>query len=310
MQSVVNQIYKNIEIQLVDDLGNDNSMQMAEGFIKEHPDFNFKILKNEKNAGLSVVRNVGIDNAQGKYIFFLDSDDEITPDCISKMVEIAEREQVEMVCGNVKTIKLDTGEETDAFKLAITEEKIEGNKQIFDLFVQGKFPVPSWNKLILLDFLKKNQLYFTPGLFAQDSLQSFETALVLESVCFLQDYTYIYYLHQDSVIHNRKKKHFDNWITIAQIFEKHYQKEQNPERKKQILAYIIDYKDLTLLMNWKAQKNEELWKYSYDAYKKLASFSIAEYLSSEFSFDLKKKNFLQNLPTNLGYKIFRKRFGS
>ena len=51
--------------------------------------------------GLSV-RNVGIDNAQGKYIFFLDSDDEITPDCISKMVEIAEREQVQMVCGNVK----------------------------------------------------------------------------------------------------------------------------------------------------------------------------------------------------------------
>ena len=39
LQSVVNQTYKNIEIQLVDDLGNDNSMQMAEGFIKEHPDF-------------------------------------------------------------------------------------------------------------------------------------------------------------------------------------------------------------------------------------------------------------------------------
>ena len=310
LQSVVNQTYQNLEILLVDDLGNDDSMLLVEDFILKNPHFNFKILKNKKNSGLSVVRNVGIDNAQGKYIFFLDSDDEITPDCISKMVEIAEREQVEMVCGNVKTIKLDIREETDAFKLVITEEKIEGNKQIFDLFVQGKFPVPSWNKLILLDFLKQNQLYFTPGLFAQDSLQSFETALVLESVCFLQDYTYIYYLHQDSVIHNRKKKHFDNWITIAQIFEKHYQNEKNPERKKQILSYIIDYKDLTLLMNWKAQKNEELWKYSYDAYKKLASLAFADYWSSEFSKETKKKNFLQNLPTDLGYKIFRKRFGS
>lgn len=310
MQSVVNQIYKNIEIQLVDDLGNDNSMQVAEGFIKEHPDFNFKILKNEKNSGLSVVRNVGIENAEGKYIFFLDSDDEITPDCISKMVEVAEREQVEMVCGNVKTIRLETKEEIKAFRLQNTKEKTTGNIEIFESFVQGKFPVPSWNKLILLDFLKRNKLYFKPGLFAQDSLQSFETALVLESVCFLQDYTYIYYLHQDSVIHNRKKKHFDNWITIAQIFEKHYQKEQNPKRKKQILSYIIDYKDLTLLMNWKAQKNEELWKYSYDAYKKLASLSFADYWSSDFSKEIKKKNFLQNLPTDIGYKIFRKRFGS
>lgn len=61
--------------------------------------------------------------------------------------------------------------------------------------------------------------------------------------------------------------------------------------EKQILGYLVDYKDLTLLMNWKAQKNEELWKYSYDAYKKLASFSITEYLSSEFSFDLKKEKF-------------------
>ena len=310
LQSVVNQTYQNLEILFVDDLGNDNSMLLAEDFLLKNPHLNFKILKNEKNAGLSVVRNVGIDNAQGKYIFFLDSDDEITPDCISKMVEIAEREKVQMVCGNVKTIKLDTREKTDAFKLAITEEKIEGNKKIFDLFIQGKFPVPSWNKLILLDFLKEKKLYFKEGLFAQDSLQSFETALALNSVYFLKDDTYIYYLHQDSVIHNRKKKHFDNWITIAAEFEKYYQKEQNPERKKQILGYLIDYKDLTLLMNWKAQKSEELWKYSYSSYKKMASFSFADYFNSTFSIELKKKNFLQNLPTNLGYKIFRKRFGN
>ena len=310
LQSVVNQKYKNLEVQLVDDLGNDNSMQVAEDFIQKHPDFHFKILRNEKNSGLSVVRNVGIDNAQGKYIFFLDSDDEITPDCISKMVEIAEREHVEMVCGNVRTIKLESKEEIDAFRLHNTQEKITNNTEIFECFIQGRFPVPSWNKLILLDFLKQNKLYFKEGLFAQDSLQSFETALVLNSVFFLKDDTYIYYLHQDSVIHNRKKKHFDNWITIATEFEKHYQKEQNPERKKQILGYLIDYKDLTLLMNWKAQRNEELWKYSYNAYKKLASFSLAEYLSSDFNLALKKKNFLQNLPTNLGYKIFRNRFGN
>jgi glycosyltransferase involved in cell wall biosynthesis len=309
LQSVIYQTYKNIEILLVDDLGNDNSMKLAEEFIKEHFGFNFRILKNEKNSGLSVVRNVGIDNAKGKYIFFLDSDDEITPDCISKMIEIAEREEVEMVCGNVKTIQLDTKKESNAFKLQNSKEKIVGNTEIFESFIKGKFPVPSWNKLILLDFLKEKKLYFKEGLFAQDSLQSFETALALNSVYFLKDDTYIYYLHQDSVIHNRKKKHFDNWITIAAEFEKYYQKEQNPERKKQILGYLIDYKDLTLLMNWKAQKNEELWKYSYNAYKKMASFSFADYFNSTFSIELKKKNFLQNLPTNLGYKIFRKRFG-
>ena len=100
LKSVVSQTYQNLEILLVDDLGNDDSMLLVEDFVQKNLHLNFKILKNKKNSGLSVVRNVGIDNAQGKYIFFLDSDDEITPDCISKMVEIAEREQVEMVCGN------------------------------------------------------------------------------------------------------------------------------------------------------------------------------------------------------------------
>lgn len=41
-----------------------------------------KCLLSVLNAGLSVVRNKGIDTAQGKYLFFLDSDDVITPDCI------------------------------------------------------------------------------------------------------------------------------------------------------------------------------------------------------------------------------------
>lgn len=310
LKSVINQTYENLEVLLVDDLGSDGSMELVEKFIKEQPCSNFKILKNEKNSGLSVVRNVGINHAKGKYIFFLDSDDEITADCISKMVESAEREEVQMVCGNVRTIQLSTKKESNAFQLDVKKIKITNNKEVFDSFVEGKFPIPSWNKLILLDFLKQNKLYFKEGLFAQDSLQSFETSLVLESVYFIKDYTYIYYLHQDSVIHNRKKKHFDNWITIATEFEKYFQREQHSERKKQILSYLIDYKDLTLQMNWKAQKSEELWKYSYDAYKKLASFSLSDYLSPDFTIKQKKRNFLQNLPTNIAFKIFRKRFGS
>jgi glycosyltransferase involved in cell wall biosynthesis len=267
LQSVVNQKYKNLEVQLVDDLGNDNSMQVAEDFIQKHPDFHFKILRNEKNSGLSVVRNVGIDNAQGKYIFFLDSDDEITPDCISKMVEIAEREHVEMVCGNVRTIKLESKEEIDAFRLHNTQEKITNNTEIFESFIQGRFPVPSWNKLILLDFLKQNKLYFKEGLFAQDDLQTFMTVLKLNSVYFLADFTYLYYLHQNSVIHNRNRKHFENWNTIISEIDKHFNQEKDVNRKQKLKKFIVNYKDEKLVMNWKAQKNKELWLFNYNHFK-------------------------------------------
>lgn len=310
LKSVIVQTYPHLEILLVDDLGTDNSMKRVEEFIQDHPDFNFQVIRNPANSGLSVVRNAGIAHAKGKYIFFLDSDDEITPTCIEYMVEAAEREQVQMVCGNVKTVRLETQEESDAFRLQTAQQKLNNNEEVFGSFLHGTFPVPSWNKLILLDFLKQNQLYFKPGLYAQDALQSFETALVLESAYFLQEDTYIYYLHKDSVIHNRRKKHFDDWITIAQEFEKHYQKEQDARRKKQIMAYLVGYKSLTLLMNWKAQRNEDLWKYSYNAYKKTVSLSFWDYWDSFYPLKLKKQDFLQHLPTGLGYKIFRKRFGS
>ena len=310
LQSVVNQQYKNLEIQLVDDLGNDNSMQLAEEFIQKNPEFNFKILKNEKNSGLSVVRNVGIDNAEGKYIFFLDSDDEITPNCISKMVEIAEREQVEMVCGNVKTIKLEFKEEIDAFRLQNMKEKIIGNTEIFENFIQGKFPVPSWNKLILVDFLRQNKLYFKEGLFAQDDLQTFITILKLNSVCFFKEVTYLYYLHQNSVIHNRNRKHFKNWNTIISEIDKYFNQEKDLNRKQKLKKFIVNYKEEKLIMNWKAQKNKELWLFSYNHFKTVFGLDFLDFLSSKFSFAEKKKSFLQNLPSYLGYKIFRKRFGS
>lgn len=310
LQSVVNQSYKNLEVQLVDDLGSDNSMQLAEDFIQKYPDINFKIFRNEKNSGLSVVRNVGIDQAEGKYIFFLDSDDEITPDCISKMVEIAEREQVEMVCGNVKTIRLETKEEVDAFKLQMTNQKLAGNNAVFEAYVEGKFPVPSWNKLILLDFLKQNKLYFKEGLYAQDDLQTFITILRLESVYFLGDFTYLYYLHQNSVIHNRNKKHFDNWNTIISEIHGIYLKEKNNLRRKNLRKFIIHYKEQKLIMNWKAQRNKGLWMVNYRYFKNIFSLNISDFFSSNFTFSEKRKAIMQNLPTNLGYKIFRKRFGN
>ncbi len=309
LKSVTTQTYQNIEILLVDDAGTDNSMVLVENFMQQNPNFQYSVFRNKSNTGLSTVRNLGIDNAKGKYIFFLDSDDEITPDCIEKMVDIAEKEKVQMVCGNVKTIELESNIETDAFKLQNPKVKLTDNLEIFESYIKGKFPVPSWNKLILLDFLKSNKLYFKEGLFAQDSLQSFETALVLDSVYFLTDYTYMYYLHKDSVIHNRKKRHFDNWITIAKKFEGYYQLEKSLTRKKLILEHLIEFKSLTLLMNWKAQHNEDLWKYSYNAYKRMVSFKMRDYLSTDYSFQQKKENFLQNLPTRLGYLIFRKRFG-
>ena len=159
-------------------------------------------------------------------------------------------------------------------------------------------------------FLKQNKLYFKEGLFAQDDLQTFITILKLNSVCFLKEVTYLYYLHQNSVIHNRNRKHFKNWNTIISEIDKYFNQEKDLNRKQKLKKFIVNYKEEKLIMNWKAQKNKELWLFSYNHFKTVFGLDFLDFLSSKFSFAEKKKSFLQNLPSYLGYKIFRKRFGS
>ncbi|MFW2134888.1 glycosyltransferase family 2 protein [Chryseobacterium sp. TY4] len=309
LKSVLAQTYPNIEVILVNDKTPDNSADLVNEFINEHVLHTWKVIDLEENSGLSVVRNKGIDAATGDYIFFLDSDDTLEASAISDFVSRAEETRSQMVVGEVLGIRLPENVEVDVFPLKASEDTITGNINILKSLVSGEFPVSSWNKLIRLDFLRDNKLYFTKGLYAQDSLHTFEMALKLDKIAFLRKKTYNYFLHSDSVIHNRKKVHFDNWITIANKINDYYVSEKKHDRKVQILKYLVNFKTMTLLMNWKAQKNEALWKRSYDAYSKLKGFSFLDYFSSNYSTKLKKENFYISLPTNIGYKLFRKRFG-
>lgn len=308
LQSIKNQTYQNIEVILVNDLTPDNSAVISEQFINENQLSNWSLRNLETNSGLSIVRNEGILNAKGKYIFFVDSDDELYPDAIDNLVKKAEENNAEITMGEVQGIRIPSQEIVDVFPIYTKKNILEGNQEILKELVNGGFAVSSWNKLISVDFLKKNNLYFTKGLYAQDSLHTFEMGLYLEKIVFLRKKTYKYYLHQDSVIHNRKKIHFDNWITIAQKINSYLLNEKDSFRKKLILEYLISFKATTLEMNWKAQQNEQLWKASYKAYSKLGGLSFLNYLSGNYSAKMKKQDMFYRLPVSLGYKFFRWRF--
>jgi len=308
LRSVKDQSYQNIEVILVNDQTPDKSISIAEKMISEYHLSNWKVIHLKENSGLSVVRNEGILNAKGKYILFVDSDDELYPDAIENLVKKAEENDAEITMGEVQGIKIPSQEIVDVFPIHTKTDILEGNQKIFEELVNGGFAVSSWNKLILVDFLRKNDLYFTKGLYAQDSLHTFEMGLYLQKIVFLRKKTYKYYLHQESVIHNRKKIHFDNWITIAQKINTYLLKEKNSSRKKLILEYLVSFKAITLEMNWKAQQNEQLWKVSYKAYSKLGGLSFLNYLSGNYSSKMKKQDLFYRLPLSLGYKFFRWRF--
>lgn len=105
--SILDTIYKEkIEIIVVDDFSTDDTAQIIEDVAKNHD--NIKFIKLEKNTGSpSTPRNVGIENATGEYITFLDDDDELNPDNLLRMVNHAKMHDLDCIKGYLKVIRGD-----------------------------------------------------------------------------------------------------------------------------------------------------------------------------------------------------------
>ena len=84
LDSILNQTLDNIEIICINDGSTDNSLEILKNYQKK--DNRIKII-NKDNEGQGVARNIGIDNAVGEYIAFVDSDDFIKEDMLEKLYE-------------------------------------------------------------------------------------------------------------------------------------------------------------------------------------------------------------------------------
>lgn len=308
LESVKSQTYAPLEILLINDATPDDSIALIEKFKNENPHLSIRILHNESNQGLSVVRNKGIENSAGKYIYMLDSDDYITNDCIEKLVKIAEKINPDIVVG--ETICFDSVDQKEKMLFPIRSDKdfIEGNELIFERFIEEDWPIIAPNKLYNRQWILDNQLRFIKGLYSQDELWAFHCAFKIKKIAFLKDVTYIYFLHTASTIFNKKKINFENHQTIVEWFTKGYD-ESDTIRKTLIKKKLIRFKDTTLLMQWKSMRTDgSYWKQNYKRLKKAPHLTLRDYFSSEFSSELKKKNFFLNLPAAIGYPLFKWRY--
>lgn len=77
VDSVISQSFLDWELIIIDDFSNDNSYTIAKKYVDSDP--RIKVIHLENNSGVATARNVGIDNAKGDYIAFLDSDDYWAP---------------------------------------------------------------------------------------------------------------------------------------------------------------------------------------------------------------------------------------
>jgi len=84
MQSIIKQTYVNIEIVVIDDGSDDNTVELLEKI----EDKRIRIIRHSKNQGVTAAKNTGLDNIRGEWFVFVDSDDEIVPEAIETMMKI------------------------------------------------------------------------------------------------------------------------------------------------------------------------------------------------------------------------------
>ena len=205
LQSVMRQTYQGeMECLLIDDCGTDDSMAIAEKMISAYEGLiSFRVIRHEKNRGLSAARNTGIDNATGDYIYFLDSDDEITPDCIERLVSyLHEDDSIEMVQGRYVT---SDGEKEILGKS--DEHRILNNDDAREQFLfWRKLNYTVWNKLLKRSFVLDNKLYNKEGIINEDLLWTFYLIKHLKNAQLCKEVTYFYRIRPESIISGGKEK--------------------------------------------------------------------------------------------------------
>ena len=218
LKSVEAQTYTDYEVILVDDCGMDESMKMVETFINHNLNDNlnknrWRIVNHERNRGLSAARNTGTDAAIGKYVYYLDSDDTISPDCLEKLVGEAERTEADMVVGDINVIG------DDKWIPRLKQKDLLSGDDCFHAFLYGNYYMMAWNKLVRRDFLEKNNITFVEGLIHEDCAWSFTVASLASKIAFVHDETYNYLVRSDSIQTGKDfTKHFNAYCCLLKYY--------------------------------------------------------------------------------------------
>lgn len=193
------------EIIFIDDGTPDGSMNIVNSYYKEYPN----LIKThiQKNKGLSAARNAGIKLAKGDYIWFIDSDDWITPNCLKQVKEklISESPDILALCAaniiNNQIIR------RNSYK----DETPQTGKKAFNQMISPCAPFAIYKRKFLLE---KN-LFFYEGIYHEDSEFMPRVYYYANIVSFLNTICYNVFQNPTSITRTINPKKAFDIITVC-----------------------------------------------------------------------------------------------
>ncbi|WP_338449829.1 glycosyltransferase [Niallia oryzisoli] len=256
LEMIINQKFNNIEIILVNDGSTDNCGAISEQYAQK--DKRIKVIHKE-NGGLSSARNAGIEMATGKYIVFIDPDDQITENYFKSLFAIAEENSCDAVVSGYKTVPTNNiitpgyhlNKVMEGKDFVLSSPSIHSNNDL--CFV--------WRYIYRLSIIKNKNIRFDEHVFiGEDVIFNLEFLLESQRVYATSDCLYFYTvnnpdslmrvsykpkLESSLILQYRKRKHLSQKFGLLNY--KHY--------KKDLATYYINNIYRKIISNLKNSPN-------------------------------------------------------
>ena len=202
--SALNQSYDAIEFLIVDDAGQDGSMDVIANFQKTHSrGQDIHIISHQNNLGVSVSRNEIIEKAQGDFLYFMDSDDVIAENTIELLMQNARQYDAEIVFGSYE--KIDTSEERIVYQYPFLQLLEKDALACFAYRKYAGIQASACNYLVKTSLLRENNLRFIDTDYWEDLAFTFDLVTYISRAVLLPDITYTYLCHEGSLSHYQQR---------------------------------------------------------------------------------------------------------
>ena len=227
MESALAQTFEPIEFLVIDDGGNDGSIAVIKELQQTHPrGVHIHIVTNPKNMGAGYSRNRIIDEAKGKYLYFMDSDDTIEANTIQLLYDAIVKNQAEVAYGSYEIVDLSAPHRREVYQK--DDVCLSGDWQLAEYALSHvcRFHVSACNCLMDLEFLRQSGVRFINTNYWEDMAFTYELVPKVTRAVLLSCVTYHYLRHSGSLSHYQAREQLHKEEVLANASTLNYLKEK------------------------------------------------------------------------------------
>lgn len=268
IHSILSQSLKDIEVLLMDDESNDNSLNVCKEYEKK--DSRIRVFSH-KNIGQGLERNIGIEKANGEYIAFIDADDMLKPNMLEIMYELAKKHDADIISVGYEDICLDGSIVRHILENKILSNRININMAMADLIGNKvddtyKGCIAVWDSLFKKELIDKYQIRFVSerDVYSEDLLFKLNFLRHAKTFISYEEPLYQYRINNESFTNSVNNIIIDRILNLYDLVLEYF---ENTLGDLGLKERIVNRTFFTLRFNIKkaanSKESKDFYKYIY-----------------------------------------------